>query len=137
MQKYMLHCTSGTKSRMQKYMLHCTNGTKSRNASHISKELKISFCHQLRLSHYKSVNLFRTYTIWLFTCFAQINVGNNRKLYAKKYTCWWWYLTFHSWQKNKMNSISKQAYGNLYWVFLSHWYNLLNNLHYYVNLAFN
>ena len=26
--------------------------------------------------------------------------------------------------------ISKQAYGNLNWVFLSHWYNLFNYLHY-------
>ena len=26
--------------------------------------------------------------------------------------------------------ISKQAYGNLCWVFLSHWYNLFNNLQY-------
>ena len=31
--------------------------------------------------------------------------------------------------------ISKQAYGNFNWVFLSHWYNLFNYLHYYIYLS--
>ena len=80
---------------------------------HISKECKISFCRQGRLSHCKSVNLLCTYTIWLFTAFSQINVSNSQQIMCVKIHLSIMVAHFHSWQKIQMNRrISKQAYGN-------------------------
>ena len=47
---------------------------------HNLEEWKISFCCQGRLKHYKSLNLLCTYTIWLFTAFAQINISNIQQI---------------------------------------------------------
>ena len=46
----------------------------------ISKEWKISFCCLGRLNYCKYFNLFCTYTIWLFTAFAQINTSNAQQV---------------------------------------------------------
>ena len=103
---------------------------------HILKECKISFCRQGRLSHCKSVNLLCSHTIWLFTAFPQINVSNSQQSMCVKIHLSIMVAHFYSWQKIQMNRrISKQAYGNLNWVFLSHWYNLFNYLHYYIYLS--
>ena len=50
---------------------------------HISKEWKILFCRQGRLN-YKSLNLLCTYTIWLFTAFAQNNTSNIQQIIRVK-----------------------------------------------------
>ena len=102
------------------------------------KRVKDLFCHQGRLNHYKSLNLLCTYTIWLFTAFAQINTGNSQQIICIKIHFSAAYLPLAAsngslpsilGRKNEMSrSISKQAYGKLYWVFLSHWYSLFNNL---------
>ena len=48
--------------------------------TNISKEWKISFCRLGRLNYCKYLNLFCTYTIWLFTAFAQINTSNIHQI---------------------------------------------------------
>ena len=71
-----------------------------------------------------------------FTAFPHINVSNSQQIMCVKIHLLIVVAHFHSWQKIKMNRrISKQAYGNLNWVFLSHWYNLFNYLHYYIYLS--
>ena len=47
---------------------------------HISKEGKISFCRLGRLNHCQYLNLFCSYTIWLFTAFPQINTTNIQQI---------------------------------------------------------
>ena len=101
------------------------------HANILQKSDKISFSCQGRLNHYKSLNLLCIYSIWLFTAFAQINTSNSQQIICVDTLLGNGISPSILDKKNKMNlSISKQVYGNLYWVFLSHWHNLFNNLQY-------
>ena len=76
----------------------------------ISKEWKISFCRQGRLNHYKYLNIVCSYTIWLLTAFPRINTSNIQQIICVDTRFGTvMYLTFYSWQKNKMRKEAFQS----------------------------
>ena len=95
---------------------------------HLLKEWKILFCRQGKSNHQKSLNLLCNYTIWLFTAFAQINTSNIQWIICVDTLLGNGISLSILTEKNTNRSISKQAYRNLYWVFLSRWHNLFNYL---------
>ena len=99
--------------------------------TNISKEWKISFCCLGRLNYCKYLNLFCNYTIWFFTVSSQINTSNVQQI-----ICVDTLLgngTSPSILDRKMKWIEafqSRLMTTSIGFFLSHWYNLFNNLQY-------